>query len=118
MQMPELAAAGGVGQFGHPSVHPDTYIKVLRPRGVKVAQMGLEMGDASQGRASAFVPSSPALLFHVDGAEVSLGVPRGLPAAGRGRAAEQLTWAKPCSCVRLQEGQVRWDLSGYEEQSL
>ena len=84
-----------------------THIKVPRLRGAKVAQLGLEMGDALQGQANAFVPSSPALLFHVDGAEILLGVPRGVPAAGGGRAVEELTWAKACSCAQLQEGQVR-----------
>ena len=64
-------------------------VKVPWLRGAKVALVGLEMGDALQGQAHAFVPSSPALLFHVDGAEVAFGVPHVVPVAGRGGAGEE-----------------------------
>lgn len=78
-----------------------THIEVTRLRGAKVAQVGLEMGDDLQGLASAFVPSSPGLFSHDDSAQVSLGVPRGVPAAGGVGAAEELSRAKPPSCVWL-----------------
>lgn len=65
-----------------------TDIKVPRMRGAKVVQLGLEMGDALQGQANAFVPSSPGLFFHADSASVAFGVPHWVPAGGRGRAGE------------------------------
>lgn len=74
--------------------------------------MGLEVGDALQGRANAFVSSIPSFFFHVDGAEVLLGVLCGVPAAGRGRSSPGPSLVLPCGCRKDKSGGIS------EEQSL
>ena len=86
-QMPKVAAAGGVEQVGHTSGHPNTCYGASAERS-EGCTGGTGDGRCSAGQARAFVPSSPALLSHVDGAEVTFGVPHVVPVAGRGGAEE------------------------------